>query len=142
MKRASSRFKVRHLLYAWLAYWTTLTVWALSPAALVLGKLSRDGAHGDASAGISDGLLNVSVTSGGTTRWAASVSLSTLALALAVPPILLWCWWLFTATSQPDVRPEETALLEAKGDAFSGGAPFGGRASGDPVRQPRHHTPA
>jgi hypothetical protein len=141
MRRALGRFQVRHLVYSWLAYWTALAVWSLSPAAVVLGQLSRDGAHGEASAGITDGLLNLSVTAAGATKWSASISLLSVALAIAVPPILLWAAWLFAASSQPVQRTGGEALLESGDDVFSKGTPFGRRASGDAVRRGEHHTP-
>lgn len=141
MKRARGRFQVRHLVYSWLAYWTALAAWALGPAAVVLRQLSRDGTHGEASVGITDSLLNLSVAAEGAIAWSASVSLLTLALAIAVPPLLLCGWWLFAATSQPDERPEETALLHPGGEVFSHGSPFGKRASGDAVRHREHRTP-
>ncbi len=119
MNRVFARLKVRHLVFSWLAYWTTLGVWALRPAAVALWTLSRDGAHGDANVRFSNTALDLSVTSAGTTIWSTSISTWMLTLAIVVPPILLWACWQFASSSAPAASAVDQTAMLSPGDSLS-----------------------
>lgn len=98
MRFSLRRWQPRHLFLAWLAYWVGLIVLTLSPAIAALWRLSQTSGHGRATAGVTDGILSASITAGTQTLWTGSISLSSLALLLAGPPLALWIAWLIAAS--------------------------------------------
>ena len=134
MALALSRWRPRHLLMTWGAYWVALVLVALGPALQALWRLTRPGEHGSVSAGMDDGLLQLSVTGGGATAWTGSAPLGTLALWIAGPPLLLWLVWL---VSRPwrGAPPERVPAGAAPG-ALTGGTAVSGRALNPPGAEP------
>src|SRR5215207_759444 len=87
------RWRARHLLLAWGAYWVGLAAVVLGPAVRAIARLTGPGEHGDASAPITDGLLRVTIASPNGPGWTGATELGALALWFAVPPLLLWLLW-------------------------------------------------
>lgn len=92
------RWRPRHLLLAWSAYWVGLILVKLWPAIAAGWRLSEAGGRGSATAGVTDGILSAKIVDSGQTIWAGSIALSTLALLLAVPPLVLWLVWLISSS--------------------------------------------
>ena len=107
------RWRPRHLLFAWCAYWTGLVLVALWPAIAAAWRISRPGAHGSASAGFGDGVLTATISDAGQTMWTGSISFLSLSLLLTIPPLLLWLAWL--ASSSRMNNADENALNNRMG---------------------------
>jgi hypothetical protein len=95
MRLPFKRWKPSQLLLAWSAYWVGLVLVKLGPAFLAGWRMSQhvDG-HGSANANIGDGILSANIVDGGRTVWTGSISVLTLALLIALPPLLIWLVWL------------------------------------------------
>ena len=90
------RWQAKHLLLAWAVYWVVLALVALRPALSIITRaLSGPEGHGSISADVSNGIANLNVAFEGQ-RWTGSTSLTSLALWIAGPPLLLWLVWLVT----------------------------------------------
>jgi hypothetical protein len=98
----------KHLLIAWSGYWLALGVATLEPALAALWRLSRAGAHGQASAAVGDGLLRLTITSTDGSAWTGAIHFSSLVLWVVGPPLVLWLLW---ALSRP--RRDVAANLPA-----------------------------
>ncbi|MFI5231417.1 MAG: hypothetical protein ACHQSE_02775 [Gemmatimonadales bacterium] len=94
-----ARWRVRHLVASWVGYWVVLAAVTLAPAAVAIWKVSREGAKGNANVSLGNGVLHANVTVAGSTTWELTVAMTTLALMLAGPPLLLWVWWLLSASA-------------------------------------------
>jgi hypothetical protein len=92
------RWRPRRLLLAWSAYWVGLILVKLWPAIAAGWRLSEADGRGSATAGVTDGILSAKIVDSGQTIWAGSIALSTLALLLAVPPLVLWLVWLISSS--------------------------------------------
>ena len=102
------RWRPRHLLLAWCAYWIGLVLVTLWPAITALWRMSRPGRHGTASAGFGDGVVSATISDAGLTMWSGSISFLALSLLVAIPPLLLWLSWL--ARSSRTNNADENAL--------------------------------
>jgi hypothetical protein len=99
MRFSPRRWRPRHLLLAWLAYWVGLILVTLRPAIAAILRMSRDpNSHGSASAGFTNDILNVTVAQSGSPIYTGSVSLLTLVLLAAGPPLIIWLMWLVAAS--------------------------------------------
>lgn len=87
------RWRPRHLLLAWSAYWIALILVTLWPAIAAGWRLSRANGHGSFNAGVTDGVFSATLVDGGQTVWTGAISLSTLALLIALPPLAIWLVW-------------------------------------------------
>jgi len=103
------RWRPGHLLATWVAYWVALALALVGPAIGPLWRVTRSGAHGSASASIGDGVLKMIVTEGTSTVWSLDISLATLAVAIAVPPIVLWAFWLRSQKRRTSVLGDRVA---------------------------------
>jgi threonine/homoserine/homoserine lactone efflux protein len=98
------RWKPRHLLAAWSTYWAGLALVTLGPAALAILRITvPEGAKGSVAANFGDAGLQLVVKSGDVTTWFGQASVSSVALWLAGPPLLLWLAWL---AARPSPRQE------------------------------------
>jgi hypothetical protein len=90
------RWRPRHLLLAWVAYWLVLiaTV-ARPPLVAALAALSAPEGHGSMSAGMANAVLTFSVKTDAL-AWTGSASLTSIAFWVAAPPLLLWALWMAT----------------------------------------------
>lgn len=90
-----ARWRPRHLLTAWIAYWIGLAAVTLGrPIAAAWPLISDPSSRGTVSAGFGDLQLHLTIVEGSTTLYSASAHLVTCALWVAVPPLLLWAAWL------------------------------------------------
>jgi hypothetical protein len=90
-----ARWRPRHLLAAWVAYWIALVGFALAPAiGAAWPILTEPDAHGTISAGFENARLHLTIQRESSTLYSASAHFLTLALWVAVPPLLLWAAWL------------------------------------------------
>jgi hypothetical protein len=95
MRLSFRRWRPRHLILAWSAYWVGLVLVRLGPAIVAGWRMSqRTGGHGSVNASMTDGILSANIVEAGRTTWAGSISVLTLAFLVAVPPLLLWLAWL------------------------------------------------
>jgi hypothetical protein len=92
------RWRPRHLFLAWLTYWVGLAVVTLGPAFVALRRLSGPNGHGTANAGFTNDVLSATIVNGNQTLWTGSISLLSLTLLLAGPPLALWIVWLITSS--------------------------------------------
>lgn len=107
--RLLRRWRAKHLLLAWIAYWVLLVLVGLRSAiAAVISALNAPKGLGSIGVNVGDGLAKLTVSSGAGT-WTGSMSLTALALWLAGPPLLLWLLWVAT-------RREPATAREAEGD--------------------------
>jgi hypothetical protein len=119
-----SRWRPRHMLATWAAYWAALLLVALGPAVLSIWRVSQSSEKGNVSLGLDNALVHLTVMNGPTTTWSGSALLSTLALWIAGPPLLLWVVWLFTRPSRPPLVTSAGAV-----DALQAGDHVDGRAT-------------
>lgn len=85
-------WRPRHLLAAWIVYWIVLLLAWLGPAIPMLLRLSRTGAHGNASIAASDGMLSFLISANGQAL-TRTFSYGALTAVAIVPPLLLWLVW-------------------------------------------------
>jgi hypothetical protein len=120
MRLSFRRWRPSYLLLAWSAYWLGLVLIKLSPAIAAGWRLSQQ-AHGQgsANAGFANGMLSATITDSGRTTWAGSISVLTLALLVAVPPLLLWLVWLAGSarTNNADAMPLKNEKARSELDA-------------------------
>ena len=107
MALSLSRWQPRHLFLAWAAYWVVLLASVARPAlrAMISAVSAPDG-HGTMSASVEAGMLTFNVRSDAL-AWTGSASLTSIALWIAGPPLLLWMVWLATRT-RPMAARERT----------------------------------
>jgi hypothetical protein len=116
MRSPLARWKPRHLFGAWLGYWAVLAAVTLTPAAIAMWKVTRDGVKGSANVSLGDAGLHVTISLAGATIWDATVAVSTLALAIAGPPLVLWLCWLLSTSASRDSAAEHAAEQLGSGD--------------------------
>jgi hypothetical protein len=99
-----ANWRPRHLIGAWGVYWLGLGVATLGDAAVAIRRVLQ-APTGEAGVSLSygDDLITLVTTSYGQPVWTGAVAPTTLALALAGPPLLLWLVWLVS-------RPKRDAL--------------------------------
>ena len=91
-----SRWRAKHLLGAWVAYWIALFAVTLSPAVVAtIRAVSGPAGHGKIDVSSDGGSLVAHITGDGV-AWSGSTSLASIALWIAGPPLLLWLVWLVT----------------------------------------------
>jgi hypothetical protein len=142
------RWRARHLLLAWSAYWAGLAAVTLTPALRALDRLSGPGEHGTAGATFSDGVLTLTVASPEAPGWTGAATVGELAFWVAVPPLLLWLLWLLRRPrrapvaaeplSHPGTAPGVAAPTAARALPDAGFPPaMGSPRSAQPVPEPR-----
>ena len=89
------RWRPRHLLLGWIAYWALLALYALGPAALAFQR-AADKPHGKiaVSAGLENDDLYLTVTDAAATIWHGATPFASAVLWVVLPPLLLWLLWL------------------------------------------------
>jgi hypothetical protein len=97
------RWRPRHLLLAWLAYWILALFIALRSALASIWRVTSDpDAHGSISAGITDGVFTLSVTDATGVLWQGGASVTSIVLWAAGPPLLLFLLWLSVRPRAPE----------------------------------------
>lgn len=83
------------MLLAWSAYWIGLVLVTLGPALLAGWRVSqRPHGQGSANASMANGILSANIVDSGRTAWRGSISILTMALLVALPPLVIWLVWL------------------------------------------------
>ena len=104
------RWRPKHLLAAWVAWWAGLVGVTLGSAIVSIVRVTGDAAgKGSVNAGYGDGAFTLDVIDAGTTAWSGTASLTSVVLWVAGPPLLLWLAWLFT-------RPRRHAAIPGAAD--------------------------
>jgi predicted ABC-type sugar transport system permease subunit len=102
-----SRWRPRHLLLAWIAYWLVLLASVARPPLIAaLRALSAPEGHGTMSAGMANGDLTFSVKTDAL-AWSGTASLTSIALWVTIPPLVMWAVWMVTRT-RPVAASERT----------------------------------
>ena len=137
MRSSLRRWGASQLLLAWIAYWLVLIGVTLGRGLLLAWQLSRPGVHGRVTAGFDDGVLRFTVENGARAVWTGAASVSTVALWLAGPPLLLWLVWLVLRPRRGDSRADRAPGFVGPGYRRPEllGAP-------DPIPEPRPRGPA
>ena len=112
MRSAFARWRPRHLLLSWIAYWLVLGLLTVGPAIPAIWRATRGSAHGEVMGGMADAVLSLTVKEAGQTTWTGSVRLLTLALWVALPPLVLWVLWL--AARPRAGRADDVEMVRAK----------------------------
>ena len=100
----------RHLLAAWCLYWLALALAVVGPPVLRAWRLAHDPTrHGRATFSLKDGVFSAEIAERGGATWAASVHAVTVALWLAIPPLVLFAVWLARRPRAADRRPPADA---------------------------------
>lgn len=107
-------WRPQHLLGAWTTYWVGLVGVTLGPAMLKIWQVTQnDAAKSSVTAGFDGGNLRLDVLTGTTPVWAGTASVMSVAMLIAIPPLLLWVVWLF---ARPARTPDEPHLLTENRD--------------------------
>ena len=111
------RWRPRHLLGAWVAYWAGLVTIKLGSAIATIVRVTGDEASkGSAAAGFGDNAFTLSITEAGRTVYSGQASFASVAMWVAGPPLLLWLAWLLTRPRRRDLPGADTHV-----DALSAG---------------------
>jgi hypothetical protein len=102
-----SRWSPGNLMLGWSTYWAALILVVLAPIIPALWRLSRSEGHGNASVSIGDGALEIVVNEGLSHIWKLDIGLTAAALAVAIPPLLLWALWLRAQRRGPAPKPTD-----------------------------------
>ena len=107
-----SRWKPRHLVAAWVAWWLAVPLVALSRAIIAIQRATSD-ASNRSSVSVNAGTdgFALTVVDHGTTVWTNSASVLATTLVLAVPPLLLWAAWLRARPRGARLSASDPALL-------------------------------
>jgi hypothetical protein len=108
-------WRPKHLLWSWIGYWIVLALLTLGPAAFQAYSVAKGpGNKGSVSAGVENSVVKYTVINDGVTLRTASARVSTVALWLGGPPLLLWIAWLL-ARPRRGVRAESEDRAERIG---------------------------
>jgi hypothetical protein len=98
MFRSLRHWSPRALFLSWGLYWLALLAIGLARIAPPIWRATH-GPTGTTSAvnlSFSNTIASLTVTQAGQTTWTGSISLITMALWVAVPPLVLWMLWAAT----------------------------------------------
>lgn len=91
------RWRPGHLLVAWGVYWLLLLVVGLGRELLAIWRVTTGpDSHGKIAAGITNSVFQLSITGSDGTVIERSISLMSMLLWVAGPPLFLWLAWLLT----------------------------------------------
>jgi hypothetical protein len=107
-------WRPRNLLLAWFGYWIGLVLITLGSAIASARRLMADpNSHGSADLSFANGTFTAKIAQPGHPTWTGTVSVLTLALLVAVPPLLLWLMWLI-GTSRTNNAEKNAANESAR----------------------------
>ena len=87
------RWRPRHLLLSWIAYWLALAAVTLGPAIPALMRATATDAKGSMNASAGDQGVSITITADGGAAWSGAASLTAVVFWLVGPPLLLWLVW-------------------------------------------------
>ena len=122
--RILARWRPRHLLAAWSAYWLGLAAVTLTPIVIAISRLTSGAAPGQSNVTVNFGSAGLSVigTRAGATVLQRSASLLELGLWIAGPPLLLWGAWLYEETRGGAASARALDDAEGRGELPEGDA--------------------
>ena len=94
MRFGLSTWQPKHLLAAWSTYWLALLVWGIGSALPAFWRISQPDAKGSASVNFGDKGVELTVMDGAVTAFHGAISFRLVVLLGAVPPLILWAFWL------------------------------------------------
>lgn len=110
-----SRWRPRHLLGAWSAWWAGLAAATLGPAARAVWHVTHlPEGQGSASLSFEDGILTLVTSAGGFPAYTGTASLLGIGLWIAGPPLLLWAAWLASRPRRADAPDDAATEREAR----------------------------
>jgi hypothetical protein len=121
-------WRPRNLFLAWCGYWLALVAVTVAKPLAAAIRLTQDPqSHGNAAVSFANGVFTASISQAGQPSWTGSVSVLTLTLLAAGPPLLLWLMW-FVATSRTNnaeqiaandgPRPQELYATDSRTEIF------------------------
>ena len=132
MRFSLGRWRAPHLLGAWIAYWAGLGAVTLGPYVAQLRRVTQSpDAKGSVSLSVEHGDLTLRIVENGRAMSAitdAGISLLSIALLVAGPPLLLWLLWLAA-------RPRRDVRVPGAIDA----GPMRDMQADERARMPEHH---
>ena len=137
------RWRWRHLFASWIVYWAVLAIAALwRPVSIARRLADLPDAEASISASVTNTVLSITMTAQGTSVWTTTISLLTIVLWLAGPPLLLWILWATSRPSSATARatdsPEGPSAVPAPGSPALGD----GVAFADQLARSRAHGEA
>ena len=107
-----ARWRPRHLLGVWTAYWAALGAVTLTPAARAIWEATHvPGGGGRVSLTYDEGQFTLLTSIHGVSTWSGVASVLAIGLWVGGPPLLVWAAWLATrGKSGREGRSSETTL--------------------------------
>jgi hypothetical protein len=137
MLQSLRRWKARHLVAAWAAYWVGLALVKLSDPSRIAWRLTRlPDNHGTISASYDNGVLKILMSQDGSTLYSSAASLATLALWVVGPPIVLFVVWLMIRP-RPQIEHASGAPAALGAGEFQGLSTSSKRADRVPLERDR-----
>jgi hypothetical protein len=97
------QWRPRHLLMSWVVYWVILIGIglgrSLAAIARIIGKPDADGST--ISAGVNDGVFTITVTDPSGAVVEQTLSVMSMVLWFAIPPLLIWAVWMALSRRAP-----------------------------------------
>jgi hypothetical protein len=107
MALSFGRWRPKHLVGAWAAYWLALALVTLGPAMLAIRDAVRAGAgKGNVSLGFDNSILHLTVVREGITTWSGTASLAYVMALVVGPPLALWLLWIARRSRATDPARE------------------------------------
>lgn len=107
MVNPARRWRARHLFSLWFMYWVVLAAVALSRPLGILWGLTHTGVHGDARLGADGGAVSMTVHTAHGPAWSGHIGYLPLTLWIALPPLLLWVWWIASRPRAVGIVPDD-----------------------------------
>jgi hypothetical protein len=129
MRLSLRRWRPRHLLLSWVAYWIALVAVRLGGAIMAIRHVtSLPKGRGSFSLTFDD-VFSLKVIDSGRTVWSGSAAFGEVVLWFAGPPLLLFVLWLLARPRRGEVTDAEAA------HAALGEGPYAGVARADPLER-------
>jgi hypothetical protein len=120
------RWRPRHLLISWCAYWAATLLVLLWPVWQFAYHVQQSpDNHGTISAGFGDGGFTAKTTDVAGAVWTSSISLLPLTLLLAGPPLLLWVAWVVAVSRTNNAGSRAMRGTSSQQELTSGDKPRG-----------------
>lgn len=107
MVNPARRWRARHLFSLWFMYWVVLAAVALSRPLGILWGLTHTGVHGDARLSADGGAVSMTVHTAHGPAWSGHIGYLPLTLWIALPPLLLWVWWIASRPRAVGIVPDD-----------------------------------
>lgn len=129
-----TKWRLRHLLFSWFAYWIAIIAIKLGPAIAAGVRATSGPSDGQSkiNAGWSDAAgLTVEIVEKGVKIYSGTASLASIIGWAVVPPLVLWAAWLAIGAKQRRTQRERELL----GEGSPGNLPMRDRIHSTPDRR-------